>query len=80
MNFFQVFETDGYEEQWPINNIVYKTKKDAYKAMLKYKYERWLSIREDADLFLRKDRDIYDWSVHHQQDRIFYLRKLEVAE
>lgn len=80
MNFFQVFETDGYEEQWPINNLVYRTKKDAYKAMLECKYNTWLRLREDADEFLREEREIYDWHVHHQQDRKFFLRKLEVAE
>ena len=79
MNFFQVFETDGYEEQWPINNLVYKTKKDAYRAMLRCKYDAWASLRENADSFLRREKDLYDWHVHHQQDRIFYLKQLELA-
>lgn len=72
---YQVMETDGWEETWMVCPPV-EDKKKAYKAMIEFKSNEWKKLPEIKELFGKEDPSVYDWYVHHQSDRIFYLQEV----
>lgn len=77
MKFYQIMEYD-VEESWAISNTIYSSKKDAYRNLIKFKNQEWLNLKENADMFLRKERELYDWTVHFQSNRKFCLKELKL--
>jgi len=74
---FQLMETDGVEESWPIGNPQ-EDKKSAYKLLFCYKNEEWLKGMEDVKfLFKKADVEMYDWWVHFQSKRLFYIKQVD---
>lgn len=73
---FQLMETDGYEESWKIGDSQ-PDKRSVYKQLLKYKYDQWQDEVEDVKIIFKKtEPDVYDWYVHRQAERQFYIKQV----